>query len=155
MSTYNATITWKRNGALFTDNKYSRRHEWLFDGGVQVPASSSPQVVPEPYSDPVAVDPEEAFLASLSGCHMLWFLSIAVKKGFIVDEYTDKAEAVMKKNADGKPAITRVILYPRVIYSGNTPGRQENEKMHHQAHEKCFIANSVHTEIQIKPVLVE
>lgn len=154
MSEYNATVTWKRNGEKFTDQKYPRSHTWEFDGGLKVSASSSPQVVPLPYSDPEAVDPEEAFLASLSSCHMLWFLSIAAKNGYIVDEYKDNASAVMEKNAEGRLAITRVILHPEVTYSGKpSPGKEENEQMHHEAHEKCFIANSVRSEIEIKTTI--
>jgi organic hydroperoxide reductase OsmC/OhrA len=154
MSTYHATITWNRNGQKFTDNRYVRAHLWLFDGGAKVPASSSPHVVPLPYSDPSAVDPEEAFLASLSSCHMLWFLSIAAKKGFVVDKYKDAAEAVMGKNSEGKLAIIKVILHPVVKYSEeSTPSPEENDALHHEAHEKCFIANSVLTEIRIEPRL--
>lgn len=150
MSTYNATIIWKRNSQKFIDNGYSRAHLWQFDGGIEVPASSSPNVVPEPYSDPAAVDPEEAFLASLSSCHMLWFLNIAAKRGFIVDTYRDEAEAVMEKDESGYLAITRVILHPRVSYSGEKhPSRNETEKLHHMAHKQCFIANSVKSEIEI------
>lgn len=154
MSEYNAVITWKRDGEKFTDQKYKRTHFWEFDGGLKIPASSSPQVVPLPLSDPNAVDPEEAFLASLSSCHMLWFLSIAAKRGFTIDEYRDKAGAIMQKNSDGKLAITRVTLQPEVTYSSEkpSPGKEENEQMHHEAHKRCFIANSVRTEIEIKPV---
>lgn len=154
MSTYSAKLTWKRNGAIFTDNKYSRAHVWHFDGGMDVFASSSPQVVPEPYSDPSGVDPEEAFLASLSSCHMLWFLTIAAKKGYTVDEYIDEAEAIMEKNSEGKPAIVRVILRPVVTYSGELlPGKKDDGAMHHQAHEHCFIANSVRSKIDTYPVI--
>lgn len=152
MSNYKATITWNRNDQKFTDNRYSRAHSWKFDGGVEVPASSSPQVVPLPYSVSEAVDPEEAFLASLSSCHMLWFLNMAAKQGFTVDEYEDKAEAIMEKDTSGKLAITRVILHPRIFYSGEkTPSQKTDEKLHQLAHKQCFIANSVRSEIEIVP----
>jgi len=154
MSAYKAEITWKRNGVVFTDNKYPRAHLWQFDGGAEVPASSSPQVVPPPYSDSAAVDPEEAFLASLSSCHMLWFLSIAAKRGFVVDEYIDTAEAYIGKNTGGKTAITMAILRPAVKYSPDAaPTADVNRALHHEAHKKCFIANSVTTEIRIEPVM--
>jgi organic hydroperoxide reductase OsmC/OhrA len=103
MSDYTTIVTWSRDGAVFTDNRYSRRHRWLFDGGVEVAASSSPEVVPVPMSDAAAVDPEEAFVVSLSSCHMLWFLSIAAKRGFLVDSYRDDAVGVMAKDSSGKP----------------------------------------------------
>lgn len=152
MSTYSANISWSiKKDEKFTDNRYSRIHKWKFDGGETVHASSSPQVVPEPLSDPTAVDPEEAFIASLSSCHMLWFLSIAAKRGFVVEEYEDTVEGVMKKNADGKLAITEVTLRPNVRYAeGDQPTEQEDTEMHHEAHEACFIANSVKTEIRIE-----
>jgi organic hydroperoxide reductase OsmC/OhrA len=150
---YKATIIWKRNGQTFTDNRYSRVHEWSFDGGMTVKASSSPQVVQEPYSDSNVVDPEEAFLASVSSCHMLWFLSIAAKSGFIVERYKDEVRAVMEKDKNQKPAITRVTLRPEILYAGEkTPGREEETEMHEEAHEKCFIANSIRSKIVIEPV---
>lgn len=154
MSTYNVTITWKRNGERFIDNKYSRAHSWLFDSDIKIPASSSPQVVPLPYSDASAVDPEEAYLAALSSCHMLWFLSIAAKRNFVINEYNDTAEAIMGKNSEGKLAITKVTLLPLVKFLENAaPTDEENTVMHHEAHKKCFIANSVQTKIEIKPVI--
>jgi organic hydroperoxide reductase OsmC/OhrA len=150
MSTYKATIFWNRNKQPFTDNKYSRAHTWTFDGGIEVPASSSPQVVPKPYSDPSAVDPEEAFLASLSSCHMLWFLNLAAKKRITIDEYRDEAEAIMEEDEHGKMVITRVFLHPQVSYSGEKlPSREQNDQLHQLAHEHCFIANSVRSEIEI------
>ena len=153
MSEYSATIRWERGDQRFTDNRYSRRHSWSFDGGAQVVASSSPHVVPLPYSDAGAVDPEEAFVASLSSCHMLWFLSIAAKRGFCVDSYVDDAVGTMSKNDSGKLAITRVTLRPNVAFSGERiPTRSELETMHHQAHEECFIANSVKPDVQCQPV---
>jgi organic hydroperoxide reductase OsmC/OhrA len=137
---------------LFTDKRYSRAHEWRFDGGAMVPASSSPHVVPLPHSDPAAVDPEEAFVASLSSCHMLWFLSHAAKDGWVVDEYADEAAGVMSRNADGRMAMTRVTLRPVVTFGGGrAPTPTEHDALHHRAHEDCFIASSVRTEIECLP----
>ena len=153
MSTYTTTIRWERGDQPFTDNKYSRGHTWLFDGGVEVPGSSSPHTVPLPYSRSDAVDPEEAFVASLSSCHMLWFLSIAAKRGFRVDSYVDNAEGVMARNTLGKFAMTRVTLRPRVVFAGTPmPTAIDIDSMHHKAHAECFIANSVKTEVHCEPV---
>lgn len=153
MSEYTATISWERGDHAFTDNRYSRAHAWTFDGGLEVPASSSPHVVPLPYSDAAAVDPEEAFVASLSSCHLLWFLAIAARRGFRIDRYTDSAIGVLEKNESGRLAITRVTLRPQVIFSGDTlPARADIEAMHHEAHERCFIANSVKTEVRCEPI---
>jgi len=151
MSEYIATISWQRNGAVFTDNKYSRVHQWKFDGGVTVPGSSSPHVVRLPFSDPSAVDPEEAFVASLSSCHMLTFLYIAAKRGFVVDSYEDQALGVMAKNGVGKLAMTVVTLRPKIVFSGREPTSEESNSMHHQAHEECFIASSVNTDVRCEP----
>lgn len=151
MSEYIATISWQRNGAVFTDNKYSRAHQWKFDGGVTVPGSSSPHVVRLPFSDPSAVDPEEAFVASLSSCHMLTFLYIAAKRGFVVDSYEDQALGVMAKNGVGKLAMTVVTLRPKIVFSGREPTSEESDSMHHQAHEECFIASSVKTDVRCEP----
>lgn len=154
MSTYTAEIRWARDGQKFTDNRYSRGHTWKFDGGVEVPASSSPAVVPRPMSLDAAVDPEEAFVASLASCHMLWFLSIAAKRGHIVETYTDAARGVMEKNAAGKLAMTRVTLRPHVTFSGPAaPDRAALDALHHAAHAECFIANSVRSEVVIEPVI--
>lgn len=154
MSIYTAEIIWSRKGAEFLKSKYHRLHRWEFDGGVSVPASASPRVVPAPWSDPSAVDPEEAFVASLSSCHMLWFLNFASKKGFIVERYQDRAEGVMEKNKLGKSAITFVDLKPVVQFSGeNMPTKEEFMMLHHRAHESCFIANSVKTEVRLDPVM--
>src|SRR2546428_9233200 len=101
MAEYTSVVVWSRGGAAFTDNRYSRGHRWLFDGGVEVPASASPQVVPVPLSVAAAVDPEEAFVVSLSSCHMLWFLSIAARQGFRVESYRDEAVGVLAKDATG------------------------------------------------------
>jgi organic hydroperoxide reductase OsmC/OhrA len=152
MSHYSAQITWQRQGAVFTDNKYSRRHLWVFDGGIQVPASASPHVVPPPFSAAEAVDPEEAFVASLASCHMLWFLSIAAERGFVVDTYRDEAAGIMATNAEGKLAMTEVSLRPRVTFSGKRPSAAEHDAMHHEAHQQCFIANSVKTEVCCGPL---
>ncbi|WP_110692652.1 OsmC family protein [Salinicola halophyticus] len=149
MSEYRASIHWQRQpDETFTDSRYSRGHEWRFDGGVSLPASSSPHVVPLPYSIESHVDPEEAFVASLASCHMLVFLGIAAKRRFAVDRYKDRAVGVMEKNAEGKLSITRVTLRPAVTFSGERlPARKQLETMHHQAHRDCFIANSVKTEV--------
>lgn len=149
MSEYYAKIVWNRGSdENYIDNKYSRGHEWSFDGGVTVPASSSPHVVPLPYSVEANVDPEEAFVASLSSCHMLFFLSIAAKRQFIIDGYIDNAIGVVEKDSDGKISMTKVTLRPEVNFSGDRqPSIEQLEKMHHQSHEQCFIANSVKTEV--------
>jgi organic hydroperoxide reductase OsmC/OhrA len=153
MSRHTASVSWSRGDARFTDNRYSRRHVWRFDGGVEVPASSSPHTVPLPWSDSQAVDPEEAFVAALSSCHMLWFLDLAARAGFCVDRYADSASGVMKKNEAGQLAMTSVVLHPAVEFSGaRMPSREEVERLHHEAHEACFIANSVKTAVRVEPV---
>jgi organic hydroperoxide reductase OsmC/OhrA len=153
MSHYAAETLWERKDADFLDNRYSRRHLLRFDGGLEVPGSSSPSVVPLPMSDASALDPEEAFVSSLSSCHMLWFLTMAVKRKFRVDRYFDAATGVMEKNAEGKVAMTVVTLHPEVTFSGERrPSREELDKLHHDAHEACFIANSVKTEVRCEPV---
>lgn len=153
MSTYTAEVLWLRNEGDFAGNRYSRRHLLRFDGGLEVPGSSSPHVVPVPMSDASALDPEEAFVASLSSCHMLWFLSIAAKRKFCVDRYFDAAKGLMEKNAEGKVAMTVVTLRPDVTFSGDRqPTREELDRLHHEAHEECFIANSVKTDVRCEPV---
>jgi len=149
MSEYFAKINWKRaSNESYIDHKYSRGHEWVFDGGVTVQASSSIHIVPLPYSIEQNVDPEEAFVASLSSCHMLFFLSIAAKRKYVVDSYIDNAVGIMEKGNDNKISMTKVTLRPHVQFSGDKkPTMQQLEKMHHQSHEQCFIANSVKTEI--------
>jgi len=150
---YQARVQWSRGTAVFTDNRYSRAHRWRFDGGIEVPASSSPYVVRVPFSEEHAVDPEEALVAALSSCHMLFFLSFAAARGFRVDEYTDEAVGVMGKNAAGKTAMLRVTLRPRIGFSGERlPQRSDIESLHHRAHAECFIANSVSTEVRCEPV---
>jgi organic hydroperoxide reductase OsmC/OhrA len=154
MSTYTAQVRWQRGDQKFTDNRYSRGHVWKFDGGTEVPASASPHVVPRPMSLDAAVDPEEAFVASLSSCHMLWFLSIAAKQGYIVDTYTDDAVGVMEKNATGKVAVTKITLHPVTKFSGaKLPDQAALDALHHAAHEECFIAHSVRSEIACEPRL--
>ena len=150
---YTSKILWERNGANFSDNRYSRKHVWRFDGGIEVPASSSPQVVRVPLSDAAAVDPEEAFVASLASCHMLWLLDIAARAGFIIDSYVDDAVGILAKNSAGKLAMTTVTLKPNVIFSGDKlPSREDIERMHHKAHDECFIATSVKSEVRCEPV---
>ncbi len=154
MSEYTARLLWQRNPIeAFNDNRYSRRHTIHFDGGVELPASSSPTVVPLPQSDASAVDPEEMFVASLSSCHMLWFLSLAAAAGHRVDRYEDDAVGTMARNAEGRVAMTRVLLRPRVAFVPGTVGADAVAlaALHHQAHEKCFIANSVKTEVLCEP----
>lgn len=149
MGRYTATITWKRNGAVFTDGRYSRAHRWQFDGGIEVSASASPHVVPLPFSVEAAVDPEEAFVAALVSCHMLWFLSIAATQGFIVEGYRDEATGIMASNAEGKQAMTEVTLRPRVTFIGEKrPTEAEHKSLHDEAHERCVISNSVKTDVR-------
>ena len=149
MGVYRATVQWTLGDGDFTKGRYSRAHRWSFDGGIEVPASASPHVVPLPHSVAEAVDPEEAFVAALSSCHMLFFLSLAAAKKIVVESYRDEAEGVMKKCADGRIRITRVTLRPQVTYGGDgAPDRALLEALHHDAHEQCFIANSVTAEIE-------
>ncbi|WP_223668881.1 OsmC family protein [Kangiella shandongensis] len=148
MAQYFATINWSRGDQKFFDNQYSRAHQWSFDGGAVVEASSSPHIVPLPHSVESNVDPEEAFVASLSSCHMLFFLSIAAKKRLVVDSYEDEAVGVMGKDEQGKEFVETVTLKPKAVFSGEKqPSAEVLEKMHHQAHELCFIANSVKTKV--------
>lgn len=154
MSRYTATIAWQRAGQPFTDRRYSRAHQWRFDGGTVVPGSSSPQVVPLPMSDAAAVDPEEAFVAALSSCHLLWFLDLACRAGWVVDDYRDDASGVLAKDADGRLAMTEVTLRPAVRFAGDRqPDAGEIHRLHHAAHAACFIANSVRSEVRCEPVI--
>jgi organic hydroperoxide reductase OsmC/OhrA len=150
--TYRAKVSWTRDeSARFTDQRYSRRHQWSFDGGVTVPASASPQVVPVPMSAADAVDPEEALVASASSCHMLWFLFLAAKRGFVIDEYVDEALGTMGKDSSGRTAMTRIALRPRIMFSGDRrPTEAELRELHEQAHGECFIANSLKTEVVVE-----
>ena len=154
MSEYTAEVEWQRDVSQdFLANRYSRRHLLRFDGGVEIAGSSAPSSVPLPLSDASAVDPEEAFVASLSSCHMLWFLAIACKRRFIVDRYIDAAVGEMARNEQGKLAMTRVTLRPAVTFSGeHQPNREELDQLHHKAHEECYIANSVRSEVRCEPV---
>ena len=153
MSKYIAIVEWQRNQAKFIDNKYSREHTWQFDGGAVITASSSPSIVPAPYSNPYCIDPEEAFIASLSSCHMLWFLSIAAEKKFIVESYSDHAVGIMNQNETEKLAFTKILLRPRVTFSNDTlPTILEVKQMHSEAHDSCFLASSVNAEIIIEVI---
>ena len=148
---YKATVSWKRGGGeAFTDMKFSRGHLWSFDGGVSVPGSSSPHSVRVPFSRADAVDPEEAFVAALSSCHMLTFLYLAAKQGLVVDAYDDEAVGVMTKNERGKLFVSKVALRPRIAFSGAKPSDAELADLHHHSHEECFIANSVLTEVVVE-----
>jgi len=150
---YRSHIHWERGGAVFTDNRYSRGHSWQFDGGVVVPASSSPYTVRVPLSVEAAVDPEEALVAALASCHMLWFLSLAAAGRWRVDDYSDQAVGSMGRNAAGKTAMLSVTLRPRVRFTGeHVPTRADIVQLHERAHEECFIANSVTTAVHIEPV---
>ncbi len=152
MSQHHASVEWSRGDQPFTDRRYRRTHRWRFDGGAVVEASPSPQVVPVPMSDPAAVDPEEAFVASLASCHMLFFLDLASRAGWLVDDYVDEAAGRLAKNADGALAMTEVVLRPRVRFGGaRRPEAAEVERLHHEAHRLCFIANSVRTEVRCEP----
>lgn len=149
MAKYSAQVRWQRDeGEDFTGNRYSRAHEWHFDGGAVVPASASPHIVPLPYSIEANVDPEEAFVAALSSCHMLFFLSLAGRDGHVVDAYVDDAMGTMGRDEDGRQYVDRVVLRPQVRFAdGTEPDRGRLEALHHAAHERCFIANSVRTEV--------
>ncbi|HWT31762.1 MAG TPA: OsmC family protein [Propylenella sp.] len=147
---YRATIVWRRDAEDFAKGRYSRAHEWRFDGGVTVPGSASPSVVPAPFSRQDAVDPEEAFVAALSSCHMLTFVDMARRAGILVESYEDEAVGVMERIAPGKMAITRVTLRPRIAFGGAVPDRAKLDELHHAAHEACFIANSVKTEVKVE-----
>ncbi|MFZ1388907.1 MAG: OsmC family protein [Thiolinea sp.] len=149
---YTAEIIWERGNQNFLDNRYSRKFLLKFDGGIEIAGSSSPLVVPLPFSEPQAVDPEEAFVSAISSCHMLWFLSIAAKHGFVVDTYHDQSVGMMKPNEHKKYWVAEVTLQPKILFSGaKMPSAAELEQLHDEAHEECFIANSVKTRIMIKP----
>jgi organic hydroperoxide reductase OsmC/OhrA len=152
MSEYTAEVIWRRGEAPFIDNRYSRAHLWRFDGGSEVRGSSSPHSVPLPLSDASAVDPEEAFVASLSSCHMLWFLAIAAKRQYCVDCYHDRALGTLGQNDKRQWCMTVVTLRPEVVFSGMQPSAAELEAMHHAAHEQCYIAHSVTAEVRCEPV---
>lgn len=151
MSRHAAAIDWRSDGG-FASGNYSRRHEWRFDGGAVVTASASPDVVPTPMSDPAGVDPEEALVASVASCHMLWFLSLAQAAGLDVASYADAAVGEMGRIAPGRMAITRITLRPAIAFAGAAPDAASLERLHAQAHERCFIANSLKTEVVVEPV---
>ena len=149
---YSATISWqRREGEPYTDNRYSRLHQWNFDGGISVLASASPLHVPLPYSVAAAVDPEEAFVAALSSCHMLFFLFHAAKRGWVVERYEDQALGVMGRNARGAQALVTVTLRPHTTFSGPAPTAAELQALHEQSHHDCYLANSVLTEVLVQP----
>ncbi|MGH8003459.1 MAG: OsmC family protein [Limisphaerales bacterium] len=151
MHRYEAKVTWRRDGAKFTDSQYSRGHEWAFDGGIKVPASASPSAVRAPFSVAEAIDPEEALVAAASSCHMLSFLWLASKQGFVVENYEDNAFGVMEKNPQGKMSITRITLRPKIQFSGEKmPSASELSALHHAAHEECYIANSIKSEVVVE-----
>lgn len=150
MSEHKATISWKRTSEEFLKGRYSREHTWSFDGGATIPASPSPSVVPLPFSNPAHVDPEEAYVASISSCHMLTFLFVAAKQGFQVDSYEDEAVGHVTKNEKGAPWVSSVRLHPRIVYGGaKLPALEDEARLHHLAHEQCFIANSIRTEVLV------
>jgi len=151
MSTHQATILWKRTSPGFFKGKYSREHTWTFDGGLTVPASPAPSVVPVPYSNPACVDPEEAFVASVSSCHMLTYLYLAGRQGFTVDEYQDEAIGAMAKNEKGVPWVSQITLRPRIVYGGEKrPTPEDEARLHHASHEQCYIAQSIKTEVIVQ-----
>ena len=150
MAEHRATIAWTRNGPSFLKGQFSREHTWSFDGGVTVPASPSPAAVPKPLSNEACVDPEEAFVASLASCHMLTFLYLAHRAGLAAASWHDDAVGHMTKNERGVPWVSSVVLRPRIGWTGRRPSREEEEHLHHAAHEQCFIANSVKTEIRVE-----
>lgn len=149
MADHVATIEWRSDGG-FREGRYSRAHRWTFDGGALVPASASPHVVPAPMSDPAGVDPEEALVASVSSCHMLWFLHLARDAGLDVAAYRDEARGTMGKDERGRMAVTRIVLRPEIDFAGDDPDSATLARLHHDAHEKCFIANSLRTEIVVE-----
>ena len=148
---YRASLKWTRGDAKFTDQRYSRGHSWSFDGGITVPASSSPLSVRLPYSVAEAVDPEEAFVAAVSSCHLLTFLYVAAKQGYVVDSYTDEAAGEMTKNERGKMWVSKVTLNPTIVFAGDKrPSQEQFDELHHLSHEECFIANSVKSEVIVQ-----
>ncbi|HEX8624531.1 MAG TPA: OsmC family protein [Allosphingosinicella sp.] len=149
MADYLATIDWRSDGD-FGEGRYSRAHSWTFDGGAVVPASASPHVVPAPMSDPAGVDPEEALVASVSSCHMLWFLHLARDAGLDVAAYRDEARGTMGKDDRGRVAMIRIVLRPEIEFLGAAPDDEVLARLHHEAHERCFIANSLRTEIVVQ-----
>lgn len=150
MAGHEATIAWRSDGA-FASGRYSRRHEWRFDGGAVIAASSSPEIVPAPMSDPAAVDPEEALVASVASCHMLWFLALASPAGFAVESYEDRAQGETGRIGPGRTALARITLRPHIVFAGAEPSPEQLARLHRDAHERCFIANSLKTEVSVEP----
>jgi len=147
MSEHQATIAWKRSGPDFRSGRYSREHTWRFDGGAEVPASASPSNVPAPWSNAAGVDPEEAFVASIASCHMLWWLALAAKEGFDVEDYADEAVGTMTPDEAGVPWVSTVVLNPRIRYGAHAATSADEARLHEFAHARCFIANSIKTKI--------
>ena len=153
MADFHAKIEWLRGGAEFSYEKYNRLHTWRFEDGIEVPGRAAPGNIPKSAPLGPGIDPEQAFVASLSACHMLWFLHVACRAKLVVERYADEAVGTLGKNAEGKMAMTRVALRPTVSFSGRAPTPEEHAKLHHKAHEECFIANSVKTEVLVEPVI--
>ncbi|MDK2746595.1 MAG: OsmC family protein [Brevundimonas sp.] len=153
MGVYEAKIAWSRDDQPFLDKRYSRAHSWTFDGGAVVPGSSAPVSVPVPMSDPAAVDPEEAMIASLSSCHMLWFLAFAANAGLVVDSYVDEASGKMGKDENGKSYLAQVTLRPFTSFTGREPDQTEIDALHHQAHDHCEMAHSVRATITVEATI--
>lgn len=153
MASYHATIKWARGEDAFVRQKYSRGHTWHFDEGVTVPASASPQVLRPPLTVEAAVDPEEALVAALSSCHMLFVLSYLSKAGFVVETYEDAAEAQMEKRDDGRVALVKATLRPHLVFHSEMPSPQEFAEFHERAHEECYIANSVNFPVEVQPTM--
>ena len=151
MSEYKATIDWRRQSADFDHKTYNRNHTLAFEGGIRVPATAAPANLPPSAAGAAGVDPEQAFIASISSCHMLWFLHIAAQAKLVVEHYLDEATGVLERNTEGRMAMTRVTLRPVVTYAGRAPSAEEHAQLHEGAHDECFIANSVKTEVVIEP----
>jgi organic hydroperoxide reductase OsmC/OhrA len=152
MAEHVAIIRWTRSGesSEFFKGRYSREHTWTFDGGLTVPASSAPNVVRPPYSNPANVDPEEAFVASIASCHFLTFIWLAGKEGFQIDSYEDRAVGKMANNERGVSWVSEVILNPNINFAGDKkPTNADLSRLHHAAHEQCFIANSVKSKVTV------
>ncbi len=147
---FEATITWQRGEQPFADQRYSRAHEWTFDGGLRVPASSSPLSVPLPMSDAGALDPEEALVAAASSCHMLFFLSLAAQAGYVVDHYLDRAVGTLARDAGGRKSMTAIVLRPAIVFAGAAPDAAQLGALHHAAHDQCYIANSIRASVSIE-----
>ena len=145
MSEHRAGVEWHRSGE-FRYETYSRNHEIRFQDGLIILGSAAPANIPRTAAGAPGVDPEQAFVAALSACHMLWFLHVACRAGWVVERYVDEAVGVLDKTW-----ISRVTLRPAVTFSGRSPSRQELQALHEQAHRKCFIANSVKSEVLVEP----